>query len=142
MVCYSLNGVETEEFQKYVDSMQSKLESYDTNLTSNQEQFDRMYQNLTELVQTNSPTPNTTAPTPNTIPPLAVPTQPPCSPLDFKYVKGHCSDPNTALNSCASSQGINRAQITFLLIGMMNLFSTQIQKFQLFQSRLNENKVF
>ena len=157
-----VNGVEIEEFQKYVDSMQSKLESYDTILKSNQEQFDKMYQNLTELVQTNSPIPNTTAPIPNTISPHAVPAQPPCSPyvkyvkdgvsetvaqsiktfvteqqgeftniggcrdtmyfgeFGYKYsggaheakelptplldlldsIKGHCSDPNTALNSC------------------------------------------
>ena len=89
--------IDVDDFKNYVDGMQTKLECYDAIMKSNQEQFDKMFKNLNELVTStnNSTTPINTASNetvePNTISPHALPIQPPCDPY-VKYVTDAVSD--------------------------------------------------
>ena len=90
-------GIDVDDFKNYVDGMQTKLESYDTIMKSNQEQIDNMVKNLTDIITSgcNSAATSNTIPgavvEPNTISPHARPNQPPCDPY-VKYVANAVSD--------------------------------------------------
>lgn len=87
----SAGGVDVGDFKDYLDNMQSKLDSYDAVMRTNQEQFDNMVINLTELVSASKTAPDisTSSPStvlPNTVSPHARQSQPPCEPY-VKYVQ-------------------------------------------------------
>lgn len=87
----SMGGVDVDDLKSYLENVQTKLDSYDAIMQTNQEQIDTMVSNLTELVSSHSSTPAiNTSPSvtaePNTISPHARPSQPPCEPY-IKYVK-------------------------------------------------------
>ena len=90
-------GIDNDDFKNYVDGMQTKLESYDAIMKSNQEQIQNMVKNLTDITTTGckSAATSNTIPSavvePNTISPHARPNQPPCDPY-IRYVANVVSD--------------------------------------------------